>query len=53
MGTRGDLAEALPFILDGRLRQVVHRTYSLWDAADAHRALERRGIFGKLVLTVD
>ena len=53
MGTRGDLAEALPFILSGRIRQVVHRTFPLWEAADAHRALERRGVFGKIVLTAD
>jgi NADPH:quinone reductase-like Zn-dependent oxidoreductase len=53
MGSKGDLAEALPMILDGRLRATVDRTVSLWDAREAHEALEGRKVFGKVVLTVD
>ena len=53
MGSKGDLAEALPLLLDGRLRPIVDRTMPLWEAAAAHRALEERQVFGKLVLTVD
>jgi NADPH:quinone reductase-like Zn-dependent oxidoreductase len=52
MGTRGHLGEALPLLLAGRLHQVVDRTLPLWDAAEAHRALESGALFGKLVLTV-
>ena len=53
MGTKGDLAEALPLLRAGRLRQVVDRTMPLWEAAAAHEALESRTVFGKVVLTVD
>jgi NADPH:quinone reductase-like Zn-dependent oxidoreductase len=52
MGTKGDLAAALPLIRAGRLSAVVDRVMPLWDAADAHRALEGRAAFGKIVLDV-
>ncbi len=52
MGRKGDLAEALPMMLDGRLRPVVDRTLPLWEARTAHEALEGRQVFGKIVLTV-
>jgi NADPH:quinone reductase-like Zn-dependent oxidoreductase len=53
MGRKGDLASALPLILDGRVRQLVDHTLPLWKAPDAHRALEERSVFGKVVLEVD
>ena len=53
MGRKGDLAAALPMILDGRLRQLVARTLPLAEAAQAHRELEGRGVFGKVVLLAD
>jgi NADPH:quinone reductase-like Zn-dependent oxidoreductase len=53
MGSKGDLAEALPLILDGRLRPVVDRVLPLWSAREAHEALEGRRVFGKLILAVD
>jgi NADPH:quinone reductase-like Zn-dependent oxidoreductase len=40
-------------ILDGRLRAPIDRVVSLWDAREAHEALEARKVFGKLVLAVD
>jgi NADPH:quinone reductase-like Zn-dependent oxidoreductase len=52
MGSKGDLLEALPLILDGRLRAVVDREVPLWQAREAHEALEGRAVFGKVVLTV-
>jgi len=39
-----------PFVVDGRLRPVVHATYGLDEAAHAHAALEAGGVLGKLVL---
>ncbi len=53
MGSKGDLLEALPMIEDGRLRATVDREVPLWQAREAHEALESRGVFGKVVLTVD
>ena len=53
MGSKGDLLEALPLILDGRLRATVDREVPLWRAREAHEALEARQVFGKVVLTVD
>jgi NADPH:quinone reductase-like Zn-dependent oxidoreductase len=53
MGSKGDLVEALPLILDGRLRATVDRVMPLWEARAAHEALEGRGVFGKVVLAVD
>lgn len=53
MGSKGDLLEALPLILDGRVRAPVDRVMPLWRAAEAHEALEARKVFGKLVLAVD
>ncbi len=53
MGSKGDLLEALPMILDGRLRATVDREVPLWQAREAHEALENRTVFGKVVLTVD
>ncbi len=53
MGRKGDLAQALPMILDGRLRPIVDRVLPLWEAAAAHEVLEQREAFGKVVLSVD
>ncbi|HXV94617.1 MAG TPA: NAD(P)H-quinone oxidoreductase [Pseudonocardia sp.] len=41
-----------PMLADGRVRPVVHETFPMDRAADAHRALERGGVVGKLLLEV-
>jgi putative PIG3 family NAD(P)H quinone oxidoreductase len=46
-------AFALPRLRDGRLRPMVDRTFSLERAAEAYRALERGGVFGKILLTME
>lgn len=51
MGSKGDLFEVLKHVVDGRLRPVVHTVMPLADAAGAHRLLEARQAFGKVVLT--
>jgi NADPH2:quinone reductase len=43
-------AGALPLFEKGRLKPVIHRTFQLREAADAHRLLLSREIFGKVVL---
>jgi len=52
MGSRGDLAAAMPLIAEKRIRPVVGLLRSLWDAREAHEALEARRVFGKVVLEV-
>jgi len=53
MGSKGDLHGILRLVGDGRLRPVVDRVLPLWSAAEAHRLLEERKVFGKVVLEVD
>jgi len=48
---RQDIADAVALIANGRLRPVVDRVYALGDAAEAHRAFERGGLSGRIVLT--
>ena len=53
MGPKGALFPILEHVAAGRLRPVVDRVLPLWSASDAHRALEARAVFGKIVLDVD
>jgi NADPH:quinone reductase-like Zn-dependent oxidoreductase len=53
MGPKGDLFGILRHVEEGKLRPVVDRVMSLWSAVEAHRLLEERKVFGKIVLAVD
>lgn len=53
MGPKGDLFRVLEHVNAGALRPVVDRVMPLWEAAAAHRVLEERRAFGKVVLEVD
>jgi NADPH:quinone reductase-like Zn-dependent oxidoreductase len=50
MGAKAELLEVLKLVEAGRLKAVVDRVLPLEQAADAHRALENRAQFGKVVL---
>ncbi len=51
MAPRGDLFPIVEHAAAGKLRAVVDRVLPLGDAAKAHRLLESRAAFGKIVLT--
>jgi NADPH:quinone reductase-like Zn-dependent oxidoreductase len=53
MGPKGSLFRILEHVRLGKLKPVVDRVLPLWDAREAHRALEAREAFGKIVLEVD
>lgn len=50
MSRRGELAEVLKFVADGRLKPVVEAVLPLAEARRAHELLEARRVFGKVVL---
>lgn len=50
MGSKADLLAVLGHVAAGRLEPVVHEVLPLARAADAHRILEERRAFGKVVL---
>lgn len=57
VAAKGTIARALesriwPLVADGTIRPVVHATFPLARAADAHRMLEEGQHVGKMVLTV-
>ena len=52
MGRMADLPRIVEMAGRGVLRGVVHQTFPLSEAGKAHEAMEGRGFFGKLVLTV-
>jgi len=47
---RRDVATALSMIRDGRIKPLVHKTFSLEDVVLAHRAFEAREIIGRAVI---
>ena len=51
-GSKAHLHGILELVGRGALRPVVDRSFPLAQAAEAHRYLDRREQFGKVVLTV-
>jgi NADPH:quinone reductase-like Zn-dependent oxidoreductase len=52
MGSLSELHQIMKFVEQGRLRPVVDRVLPLEHVAEAHRILEAREAFGKIVLSV-
>jgi NADPH:quinone reductase-like Zn-dependent oxidoreductase len=50
LGAKRDLHELLPLVAAGRLSPIVHAVLPLAQADEAHRIMERREQFGKIVL---
>jgi len=50
MGSRGEFASIVKHFEEGRLRPIVDRVLSLGEIREAHRLLESREVFGKIVL---
>ncbi len=48
--TSTELRQVFGLVVEGRLHPVIHATFPLAEAAEAHRVMERREPFGKLVL---
>ncbi|QJU52715.1 NAD(P)H-quinone oxidoreductase [Herbiconiux sp. KACC 21604] len=51
MIVRGTVEHVWPLLESGAVRPIVHQTFDLADAAEAHRVLERSDHIGKVVLT--
>ena len=51
MGSLGELHQVLKFVFRKQLRPVVDRVYPLREIAEAHRYLENKEQFGKVVVT--
>jgi len=45
-----ELRTVMGFVAEGRLKPVIHRTFPLAEAAEAHRVVDSREIFGKVLL---
>ena len=53
MGRSEDLRNIIHYAGEGRIKGVVHDTYSLKEVSRAHKAMETLDFFGKLMLAVD
>ncbi|MCU1232708.1 MAG: Alcohol dehydrogenase, zinc-binding domain protein [Candidatus Solibacter sp.] len=51
MGSLGELHQVLKFVFRGQLRPVIDRVYPMAEIAEAHRYLENKEQFGKVVVT--
>ena len=50
MGSKKDMEEIVEMLNQGRIKPAIHQVFPLERAIDAHRMMEERNFFGKLVL---
>ena len=50
MGTMGELHQVLKFVFRDQLKPIVDRTFPLAEIAEAHRYLENKEQFGKVIV---
>lgn len=50
MGSKGEVLEIMKFVESGKLKPVVDRVMPLKSAAEAHKLIEDRAVFGKVIL---
>jgi NADPH2:quinone reductase len=51
MGSRQEFAQLVSLYDAGHFRSVIDRVVPMEEIADAHRAIEAREVFGKVVVT--
>lgn len=52
MGSRREMRAVMDLVFAGKLKPIVDAVLPLSEAAEAHRRLEGRSVFGKIVLTI-
>ncbi len=52
MGTKAEMSEVVRLANQGKLRGIVSKSFELKDAGEAHKTMESRDLFGKLVLKI-
>jgi NADPH:quinone reductase-like Zn-dependent oxidoreductase len=53
LGTAGEFTDVMKLVYAGKLRPVIDSSFPLSQAADAHRKIEDRKTFGKVILVPD
>ncbi len=51
-GNKAGFANVMTLVWRGQIRGIISQTFPLEAAAGAHRTMESRNVFGKLVLTI-
>jgi NADPH:quinone reductase-like Zn-dependent oxidoreductase len=52
MGSKEDMRQITAMLNAGKIKPVVHQVFPLQHTAEAHKTMESRGFFGKLVLKI-
>jgi len=50
--TKAHVSKVLNLMADGRLKPIIHKTFALQDVGEAHRMMESRNFFGRMVIDV-